>query len=231
MIRINLVGRLGNEIYQYVACRTIAEMLGTNFYAGKGLNYHFGDNNDKMIFKHFNCEQGIIDGDILYNFYENSDVYGPCRHADEIKDYTLLNGFFHNPIWFNMNYENIKKWFMFKKEYNDVIDKYNVDDWCYIHFRGTDNYNNIIEYYKKSVKQINMKKYIIMTEDYDKAVKEFKWMYDEGIEYNIISSDDYIEDFYTLTRAKYYIVSYSTFSECAAYLNIHKHNIIFPLKK
>lgn len=43
MIRINLVGEIGNQFFQYATCRNLAKKLNTNYYVSNtGKNYHFG---------------------------------------------------------------------------------------------------------------------------------------------------------------------------------------------
>lgn len=257
MIRINTVGRLGNEFFQYAACRSIAESNGYGFFIGQGKNYHFGPVPLKLK-EYFDINLGE-QGKIVNNFYEglkgktllNNKVFDKGLEEmtfkmsdyrkniksiiNQIPDNTLLHGFYKRFIYFEEYKDSLLEWFPFKEEYDDIINKFNVDDYCYVHFRGTDfnrhfkdkEFYLVESFYKQAIKYFNMNKYVIVTDDVELGKQQFHWMEDEGIEYHIIKNLE-IEDFYTLTRAKYYIGSYSSFAEWAGYLNIHKHKILFP---
>ena len=67
MLRINVIGGLGNQMYQYAFCRSVSEQLGYKFYVSNiGKNYHFGNenrkNNNNSLFDIFDLECGVEDG-------------------------------------------------------------------------------------------------------------------------------------------------------------------------
>lgn len=151
---------------------------------------------------------------------------------------TLLNGFFPNSFYFEKNIDKLKDWFPFKKEDYSILNKYNPEEYCFIHYRGGDfvcfkgREQFLTEiYYKNAVRFFPNKKYVIVTNDLELATEYFKWMKDDELEYEIIRSEDNLNDlnrdFFTLTRVKYFIGSYSSFSEWSGYLNVNINNGLF----
>jgi hypothetical protein len=211
MLRINVIGGLGNQMYQYSFCRSLAEKLGYNFFISDiGKNYHFGNenrkNNNNSIFDIFELSCGFEDGFIKNNFMEKTTLLNlnvldinyknnVLDTTSKIQDFTLLNGFYENPVYFDV--DNASEWFKF--DYSKYVDdfffnNYNIDDYCIIHFRGKDFYNAQglylnCDYYKKAVKNIDINKYIILTDDMKLAEKEFEWMKSDNLEYHIMSND------------------------------------------
>jgi len=215
MIRINLVGQLGNQMYQYAFCRSLANKLGYNFYCGKGVNLRFGDNNDKIIYKHFDIPEGIIDGEIETHYIEEKN------NINSIKNNTLLHGFYQNEKYFDKN--DVIKWFNFDKY--GFINPYD-DDICFIHYRGTDfiktSMNLNSDYYEKAIDRMNAGYYIILTDDIVNADKIFKNI---KCDYKILKNED-IYDLYLLSTAHNIIASNSTFCDWGIILNSNIKNII-----
>ena len=134
-----------------------------------------------------------------------------------------------------VGYENliINDWLRIKDNVKlitkPILEKYDINDYCYIHFRGGD-YKNIeqyylpIQYYENAIKHItSIKKgikFIIITDDVVEATKFFP-------NYEIINNDMEI-DFYLLTKAKYLIIPNSSFSWWACWLNVISEIIIAP---
>lgn len=231
MIRINLVGRLGNHLYQYAACRTLANKLGYNYYVGFGKNYHFGRDvaEPNNIFELFDVDHGTLDGSINNRFFSDQVLDNIIKSEEpekadlllNIQDNTLLNGFFENPYYFNI--DQVNEWFKLKHE---IIPNYDIDNTCVIHFRGTDFKDIILDknYYLNAIKYININNYLIVTDDIKLATEYFSFL-----ENKKIVSGNIVEDFCVMTYAKYLIGSNSTFSHWAVYLNKHKFKITLPM--
>ena len=230
MITIEMKGRLGNQMFEYATCRSIAERLGYNYY----IQLHpFWANN----IERFNIPLGKIDGVIKYKLdgvycakyiHENNKL--PVEYLS-IQDNTELDGYFQKSEFFDFNYENVKGWF----SVNDLIDNdmYSklMDDYanyCFIHIRGTDfiGGNGLpISYYHKSMKVIKENFYdiefVILTDDVE---------YSKGLFPNIkaLSNSDDLIDFKLLQTSRYLISSNSTFSWWAGYLNEKYKKMIYP---
>lgn len=222
MITIELRGRLGNQMFQYSIARLIAEKNGYNFYLTKEKNQ-----NKQNISDYFNLDMGNADGLIRNIYIENSDqIYDP--NLFNISDFTSLSGFFQTEKYFLSHQEKIKDWFKIKKtnEVQEILNKYPIDEYCYIHFRGGDykdmrNWSLPKKYYDDAMNKISGNlKFLIITDDIKLASEFFP---------NIaMMSNDMMVDFALLYYSKFCIISNSSFSWWAAWLS-NKEKIIAPL--
>ncbi len=124
-------------------------------------------------------------------------------------------------------------WYKFNEsiveESKELLNRYNVDEYCYIHLRGTDyktipQYYLPIDYYLKSVnhiKEINSNiKFLVITDD----VEEGKRMFPE---FDVISNSTDV-DFYLISQSKYTIIPNSSFSWWASWLSQNNKITIAP---
>lgn len=210
MISINLKGRFGNHLWMYAVCRSIAEY--------KGYNFHIPRN--WLGSEIFSCDLGLDYEETKFIFEDHiSQIYNPKIY--EIQDFTKLNGFFQSEKYILNNKKNILNWFVTKIKNTSYLD----DDTCAIHFRGND-YKSMGDvylykkYYYDSIKfllSINKNiKFCVITDDEQEAAKYFP-------NFLTIKSSS-VNDFNLLNTAKYLIISNSTFSWWAAWLN--KRSII-----
>jgi len=249
MISVYLNGRLGNQIFQYVMTRILSEKLHLNFWIPKNkeesiefysniskkfnrylelpveTNPHYWIGND-LFDINFGNNDGNIDLILDEDQYDNFISYNNRSNI-------LLLGFFQNNDYFKNKRYEIVKWLSFtdkvKSESKNILEKYPVDKYCYIHFRGGD-YKNIIqyylpkEYYLKSInkiKEINVNlKFLIITDDLEEAKKMFP-------DYEIISNSMHV-DFYLLNNSKYTIIPNSSFSWWSSWLNLNNIITIAP---
>lgn len=219
MITIDLIGRLGNQLFQYAVCRTVAEKNGYQFYIPKNKNDH-GQN----ISDFFNLEMGLDDGSPMrYLFAEDHTIQKYNPNILNISDYTKIWGFYQTDKYFINNEKNVKEWFSIINDdkTKDILEKYPVDEYCYIHFRGGDykdweggKYFLPKKYYDDSINYIKSLndnlKFLIITDDVELA-KEF-------FDFDIVSNDMMV-DFKLIYNSKYCIIPNSTFSWWAAWLN------------
>lgn len=208
MIQIQLIGRMGNNMFQYAVVRTVAEMRGYDFALKEDGGWTWGWN------KLFNIDRGVKCGEIRNIFYDtNQQEFNP--DIFNVEDFTLLHGFFQSEKYFD--HEKVRTWF------KPIVKIPLVpDDICFIHFRGGD-YNEFpwslyqlpISYYaeakEKVLEQNSNVRFIIVTDDEKEAHERFP--NDEVI------SRSMEVDFTTMTQAKYLIISNSTFSWWAAWLS------------
>lgn len=232
MITIFLDGRLGNQMFQYSIIKILSEKLKYKFFINRNKISLTTENNPHYWIgdKLFNVDLGSTNYHFLkYFFYERN---GYTKNVFNIKDDTILNGAFQSEKYLE-NYEDIIKE-SFKIIYNsEVVDKilkeYPIEEYCYIHFRGTD-YKDIsgwflpVEYYNyaKSLMEdkYNIKKFIFITDDVNLCKTYFP--------NDIVLSNKMEDDFTILNKSKYLIISNSSFSWWAAWLN--ENNIVFAPK-
>lgn len=212
MITIELKGRLGNQMFQYATCRSIAERNSTEFgiinpnkWLGNGL---------------FNCDVKKATPE-KYAYKETKDRVFEKNKEVLNKNNVHLDGFFQSEKYF-LDYEKkIKDWFQTK----DL----NVDDnKCIIHLRGGDykshGYLLSREYFEKAkslIKGINENiLFEIVTDDKSLAKKYFP--------NDTVSMEDQNNDFLKIKNAKYLIISNSSFSWWGGWLNNNAEKIIAP---
>ncbi len=222
MITPFLRGRLGNQMFQYAITRIIAEKNNYNFYLPKEKN-----GNGQNISEYFDLDTGVIDGNILRRYEENPDQnYDPNLFS--ILDFTLISGFFQTEKYFLGYEEKLKQWFNVKKtnKVEEILNKYPIDEYCYIHFRGGDykdmpNWSLPKKYYDDAMKEIDGNlKFLVITDDIEYARQFFT-------DIDIISNDMMV-DFALLYYSKFCIIPNSSFSWWAAWLS-DKEKTIAPL--
>jgi hypothetical protein len=225
MISTDLIGRMGNQMFQYSICRLIADKNGYNF--------HIPTNGEESCEGHHlskffpNIDLGVIDGNIK-NTYQDNNEYNP--DILNLTDFTKVRGFFQCGNYYDNDHDKIKKWFDVKIDdvTKTLVTKYPINEYCFIHVRGTDYINSqnwflSRKYYLESieeVKKINKDiKFVVITDDINSTNNILP-------ELDIISNDMMV-DFKLLHLSKYCIISNSTFSWWAAWLS-DKEIIIAP---
>lgn len=225
MIQVNLGGRMGNHMFQYAVCRIIAEKNNLNFkIADIGEDRPpYEEDIKHHIFTFFpNLDKGRIDGAIKYIFQEeSSQSFNP--DVFHVPDYTKLYGYFQTEKYFEGFEEKLKEWFRLEKdeETQRLLEKYPVEEYCYIHFRcyvfGEGQTHISLKFYLDAFEKIREKntniKMLVITEDMELTKKVFK-----DISCEIISNDMMI-DYKLLYFSKFCIISPSTFSWWAAWLS------------
>lgn len=225
MITVKFKGRLGNNMFQYALCRLIA--LKNNY------NYFIPEDNTRCsdFFKYFDVDKGIADGHIK-SFYKEDVIQTFNKNIFTVQNFTELEGFFQSEKYFSGHEDFVKS--LYKPLNNEIVDaikeKYDINEYCYIHFRGTD-YKNIhqwflpISYYQKAMEIVkektNISNFLIITDDPQHAKTIFP-------DCDIISNDTMV-DFSLLYHSKCCIIPNSSFSWWAAWLS-DKDLIIAPNK-
>lgn len=227
MISIELIGRLGNQMFQYAICRTIAEKNGYDYHIPREKSH--GQN----LSDYFNLDMGQEFDETIYDkrIFENhlQQDFNPTLF--NIEDGTKLWGFYQSDKYFKDNERNIKQWFKVETDdfINSILELYPIDRYCYIHLRGCDYkdwdggkrylpeeyFNDAITYVKKIYPTIS---FLVITDDVQAARELF--------DFDIISNDMMI-DFKLLYCSKICIIPNSTFSWWASWLS-EKQLVIAP---
>ena len=213
-------GRLGNQLFQYAVCKSVA--LKNKY------EYHIPRDFLGVTQLKLKCDLGVDNKTVESVFSQTSENI----HSDifNISDNTLISGFFQSEFYFEEIKNIIKKDFSleFDQKSEDIINKYNPDEYCYMHIRGGD-YKDIDwllpkKYYENAKNIILEKnkniKFLIITDDVDYSRSIFP-------EHDHISNDIFT-DFYILTKCKYMIMSNSSFSWWTTYLNENYKIILGP---
>jgi hypothetical protein len=213
-------GRLGNQLFQYAVCKSIA--------IKNGYEYHIPRDFLGVSQLRLKCDLGVERRLTNTTFYQNSENI----HHDifDIPDNTLISGFFQSEFYFKDVKEIIIKDFNLEYDENseNILNKFDVNNYCYVHIRGGD-YKEIDwllpkKYYDEAKNVILNKnpniKFLIITDD----IEYCKQIFPEE-EY---ITNDVFTDFYILSKSKYMIMSNSSFSWWTTYLNTNQVLIVGP---
>lgn len=227
MISVTLQGWLGNHMFQYAVCRAVA--------AKKKYDFYIPDNFiAKQLFP--NIDLGCGNFIHHYDYAEDQkQVYN--SNIFDVPDNTRLCGYFQTEKYFEEFEDEIKKWF-----HIDDIPIEDIDNTCFIHFRGRGNIGSWItlpaNYYdnakKRMLEENSNMKFKIITDDI--AVAKTYFPNDEiisdpnAITDDIIISEQTKNDFRILKTAKYAVINISTYSWWAGWLNSNKKLILAPDK-
>jgi hypothetical protein len=167
---------------------------------------------------------GVNNTTIQHRFSEDHTKQTFNPNIFSIQDNTHIWGFYQSEKYFIDNEENVKKWFNLDlcDETNALLDKYPIDEYCYIHFRGTDykdwDGGNMFlpkKYFDESISRIQELKpdikFLVITDDKELASEYFK-------DLDVVSNDMMV-DFKLLYNSKYCIITNSTFSWWATWLS------------
>ena len=252
MITTNLTGNLGNHMWQYAVCRTVAEKLGYEWGIDPQTTNDYHQGNSQMTF--MDVDFGKPVSGILNNFHERWDFHegngekvwfnSLDKRVYEIEDNTRLigdngvvGGIYQSENYIVDRRDDIKEWFKINASYKIIFDdRLNEmgislnDNLCVINFRGGEyrNIPNIFlrkEYWRDPInhmKSINENmEFLIVTDDVPTA-KNYMPFDIKAIHVDIGF------DFYVVNQAKWLIISNSTFSWWAAWLNDNSNKILAP---
>lgn len=251
MISTNLTGNLGNHLWQYAVCRTIAEKLGYEWGINPSPSHDYFGGKSQMTF--MNVDFGKPVEGITKEFHE---TWKTIKHVDEvnitmldpkvyqIEDNTIMIG--HNGakggIYQSEDYiidrkEDIRKWFeinsQYKAEYDKILIERGVifdDNLCVINFRGGEyrSIPNVLvkrEYWANAInhmRSINPNMRFLLITDDPQCASSFMPMHIDAMHVNVGF------DYYVVNQAKWVILSNSTFGWWAAWLNPNAKLILAP---
>ena len=253
MITTNLTGNLGNHMWQYSVCRTIAQKLGYEW----GINpspthdYHRGMNQMYFMDVDFGLQNFESINDDFHELWTNINFNGEnvnITMLDEriwnIKDNTRMighngafGGLYQTERYFEGVETDVESWFNIKSEYSEqyenkmkelgiVLD----DNTCVINFRGGE-YRGIPkvlcrkEYWRDSINHM-----LSLNPDMKFIViTDDTQLANMFMPFNIpVHHVDIGFDFYVVNKSKWLIISNSTFGWWAAWLNKTANKIIAP---
>lgn len=129
-ISVILIGRLGNQLFQYATMRNIALIKNYDIYYNTNFEWH----QQRCLLDNFNIKESSKHFSPRYRYYQPSDMTkarykgGESSTYDKnifkISDNTLLSGFFQNEKYFYENRDIIKKELTLKKELDDICENY-----------------------------------------------------------------------------------------------------------
>lgn len=251
MITTNLTGNLGNHMWQYAVCRTIAEKKGYEWGINPTTSHDYFGGQSQMTF--MNVDFGKPIEGIVNEYHEPWKNY---QHVDsvnitmlnkslyDIEDNTIMigdNGAFGG-IYQSEDYlidrkSDVDKWFEIKEESSKIYDQKLIEigvvldeNLCVINFRGGEyrGIPNVLvrrEYWRDAINHLLLinsnMKFLLITDDVQCA-NDFMPFPIQAIHVDVGF------DYYVVNQSKWLIISNSTFGWWAAWLNKNVNKIIAP---
>lgn len=234
-LEIGYNGRLGNQLFQYAACYSVAKKLGVDFIIPqKNIDnikqdgcYDFTNNQwIPYNFRMYDCfEITAIKDEIKINNIFQEPHFHYTEEFNNISDNTSIQGYYQSEKYFINYKEDILKEFTFKEkifnEAKERIEHINNKEIVAIHVRRGDNIVNpnfpviSTEYLQEALNIFTDKEYnfLVISDDisYCKEIFPKEMFFSEG-------TTDLI-DLCLMSLADHNIISNSSFSWWGAYLN------------
>ncbi|MGN0160514.1 MAG: alpha-1,2-fucosyltransferase [Lachnospiraceae bacterium] len=166
-----------------------------------------------------------------YIFLYDERVYRKKRFRNN-----YLYGYWQNFQFFDFCSDDIKRQFTFKYQQSEDVkslgNKFSQENTCAIHIRGGDIVGPASEYFRKAISLMQEKnpqvEYVVFTNDKERASECMK-SWNPGLRVKCVAdlgqfSD--VDEFYLMSCCQNQIISNSTFSWWAAYLNKYDSKVI-----
>lgn len=248
-----MTGNMGNNIWNYVICRIVAEKLGYEWGINPSPTHDYFNGMNQMYFMNIDYgEEVIINGKNSrgLNTYEgiHNEYYDVPKHHNgacinmydpgvfDIQDHTMIHLISQSEDYLIDRRDDILKWFSIKDEYlsqyENKLKELNItldDNTCVINFRGGE-YRGVPN--------------LILNHNYWKNSINHMLSINPNMKFIIITDDppfavSYIGnyscyhidigfDFYAINKSKYVILSNSSFGWWASWLSQSSNLIIAP---
>ncbi len=247
MIGIRTSGRMGNNMFQFSFGYTASKILKTRYFLDKMQHLRYFELYNNIIVRNtlnkLYASKLFLQG--RFNYFDWEDSWkSPDFFFQKLSNNALYKGFFQSEKYFKDHIPEIKSLFQIRPKYKtEFISKYgklfNENKIIAIHVRRTDYVNSYVEslagsyllpisYYQTAINQIhdlNDSIVIVLSDDIEFAQRVFgnrnNFMFENNSE---------IVDFQVLLNSEIMIISNSTFSWWAAYLNENNNKHIFAPK-
>ena len=223
-----IIGRFGNQLFQYAFLRTQAERLGVKFHCPHWIGDEIFNLNDHDI--RVSHATGITNRYVepLEKDYNRTQV--------ELPDGTDVTGYFESEN--NFDVVKVRSWYAFKQEKMAVVrEKYGAivsNNSIGLHCRFGDKvgrgkfYCPRIGYYREALKIVDSGEGSVLVFSDDIEVAR-KFLSPLPYQFVFVQNNEYWEDFYILTLCRDFICSPSTFAWWGAWLGSSpEKRIIFP---
>lgn len=248
MIGVCLLGRFGNQMFQYAFALHTSKQLQTKFFLIENeffkhcLDRYF-ELKEYSRFSHFVRKPlfSLSNGKAKTIFFKPTSSFAE-NNSIQVEDNCLYNGYYQSEKYFKASVEDVKNEFTVRKELRvNVRKELGIQDdrpLVVLHVRRTDYLTHgddtlggedmslPSEYYKTCLAKItDIEKYTIVfvTDDPDHVKKEYAYLKPV-----VSSSKDLIVDFQVLMSADILVVANSSFSWWGAYLNGTAKRIFAP---
>ena len=251
MVGINILCRLGNQLFQYAFIKALAERFNTSFYINEKMESFMAA--DYFDLEGYSPARNKINklllklesGNLIKKLQATDiDTYSEAV-SNALTNHTIYSGYFQSELFFKDIAAEIPSYIRVKKEYVDKFqaqyqdtfannrtiaihirrgDYLNLNDWWATNL-GSNNLSLPTYFYLKCLEKVpdhNNYKIIFVSDDINFARTEFAHI--SNAEF---SQSDMITDFQIIMNADVCILSNSSFAWWAAYLNPKKNKVIY----
>lgn len=221
---LGIIGRLGNQMFQYATLRGIANTHGYEFTIPES---DFNDEwNDHQLFDAFNLPYLKSKGRVSDKFLQERQFNYDSELVEQCPDDISLYGYFQTERYFSHIADSIKEDFTFKKDVvtncKEVMEE--LSEPIALHVRRTDYVEKSqdhppcsLEYYHTALKRFNEKRPVVIFTD------DVQWCKDQDIfspdRFLISETGNNVYDLCLMTLCTDYIIANSSFSWWGAWLS------------
>ncbi len=221
---LGIIGRLGNQMFQYAALRGIAEKHGYDFIIPES---NFQDEwSDHQLFDVFDLPNLKHKGRVADRFIQERQFNYDPELVEQCPDDVSLYGYFQSEKYFSHIADSIKEDFTFN---SDVVRNCEevmggLDNPISLHVRRTDYVEKSqdhppcsLEYYKEALSKFDTSRNVVIFSDDVKWCKEQEIFKPDRI--LVSETDNNVYDMCMMTMCSDYIIANSSFSWWGAWLS------------
>lgn len=233
---LGIIGRLGNQMFQYAALRGIADKHGYDFTIPES---DFNDEwNDHQLFEVFDLPNLKNRGRVSDKFLQERQFNYDPELVEQCPDDVSLYGYFQTEKYFSHVADSIKEDFTFKKDVvencKEVMEE--LSEPIALHVRRTDYVEKSqdhppcsLKYYHEALKRFHEKRPVVIFSD------DVKWCKEQDIfkpdRFLVSETDNNVYDLCMMTMCDDYIIANSSFSWWGAWLSHNPDPTVIAPKK
>ena len=233
---LGIIGRLGNQMFQYAALRGIADKHGYDFTIPES---DFNDEwNDHQLFEVFDLPNLKNRGRVADKFLQERQFNYDSELVEQCPDDVSLYGYFQTEKYFSHITDSIKEDFTFKKDVlencKEVMEE--LSEPIALHVRRTDYVEKSqdhppcsLKYYHEALKRFHEKRPVVIFSD------DVKWCKEQDIfkpdRFLVSETDNNVYDLCMMTMCDDYIIANSSFSWWGAWLSHNPDPTVIAPKK
>lgn len=216
---VDLIGRLGNNLFQIAMCVGYAEKHGCEYWIPDWSYAHYFKNNFTKQSK----------GTVFVG--EKGWYYEDLPFTEDVKFF----GFFQSYKYFEHSQAKIRELFQFNDQITNKYTKLG-ENTCSIHVRRGDYIGNFfhevchLEYYKEAIAEIETRTdidvFVVFSDDIAWCKENFV-----GEKFLFVENNSDIVDLFLMSKCSHNIICNSTFSWWAAWLNDNQKKIVIAPEK
>jgi len=231
---LGVIGRLGNQMFQYATLRAIADKHGYDFTIPES---NFQDEwNDHQLFDAFKLPHLKNKGRVADKYLQERQFHFDQELLDQCPDGVSLHGYFQTERYFSSIADSIKEDFTFHDEVvencKEVMSE--MENPISLHVRRTDYVEKSqdhppcsLDYYEQAIRHFSRNRQVIIFTD------DIPWCKSQEIfsddRFLISETEDNVYDLCLMTMCKAHIIANSSFSWWGAWL-ADSEKVIAPKK-